>query len=77
MVNISNFQNREKGRRFVVTSFDPNPDGSPGRAESLGKIAIKDCLVAINDVDITAMGFSEAMKEVKIAGVYTYACMYA
>ena len=69
MINVVGTSNVDKtgqviSNKIVVTSFEYNEDGSPGRAEMSGKIRVNDFLTGVNSVDLSLLTFDDAMDKV-------------
>ena len=69
MINVVGTSNVDKtgqviSNKIVITSFEYNEDGSPGRAETSGKIRVNDFLTGVNDVDLSWLSFDDAMDKV-------------
>jgi hypothetical protein len=66
MLNVMGTVDRDRdgnviNNQIIVTSFESFPDGKPGRAETCGKICVRDFLIAVNDVDLQKCNFNDAM----------------
>jgi len=66
LLNVTGIVNKDKDGRIInyllgVTSFDFQPNGKTGIAETTGVIAVKDYLVAVNDTNLTNIPTAEAL----------------
>lgn len=65
-MNVAGIANKDSMGKLlnqwvVVTSFELTLDGSLGRSEASGCIAIKDYVVGVNGIDLTTKTFNDAM----------------
>jgi len=69
MINVVGTSNIDKSgqvisNRIIVTSFEYFEDGSPGRAETAGKIRINDFVTGVNNIDLSCLTFDDAMDKI-------------